>query len=112
MVVHDISVIRIAIFKPEADTPLVVDANAPLTDSIAAQAFQVVRRWQAQILYVHGRMQLGQAHQRASKDVGRQAPRLPGQKRTFSFWIGKVFNHNAIINNLFTKQQIQKQAHA
>ena len=42
MVVHDFHLIRISILPQEADTPLIVDPDAVLTLSIAAQRLQAI----------------------------------------------------------------------
>ena len=37
MIVHDLNIERIAIFKAKAHAPLVVDTNAPLTFTVMGQ---------------------------------------------------------------------------
>lgn len=108
MVVHDFNVKCIAALKPKTHTPLVVDANAPLPDAVAAQCFEPVGRGLAHVLYHRGRIQLGQTHDSATQDVRRQATRLACGKQAFGFGAGKVFNHMVIINNLFIVTNAQQ----
>jgi len=42
MVIDDLNVIGMATLKTEAYAPLIVDADAPLPDSVALQLFQLV----------------------------------------------------------------------
>jgi hypothetical protein len=47
MIIHDFDVFRAQFCPPEADPELVVDSNAMLAFSVAAQCFQVISRWRA-----------------------------------------------------------------
>lgn len=44
VIVDDFHVEGVAVFPPEADTPLVVDADAPFTLAITGKLFQAVSR--------------------------------------------------------------------
>ena len=50
MVVHDLGVEGVARPPSEADTPLVIDANAVLARPIAGEPFQSIPRWYPEIL--------------------------------------------------------------
>ena len=101
VIVHDFNVLRMAVIEPEADAPLLVDANAPLSLARAQQRFEPVGRRQTQVVDHSGRVQLCQTHYRPAQDVWWQAPRLAGGEQSFRLGAGKAFNHVAIINNLF-----------
>jgi len=42
MIVHDLDVVGLTVFPPEADPPLVVDANAVLTRAISVKLLQTI----------------------------------------------------------------------
>jgi hypothetical protein len=44
MVVDDLDIVGVSFMPPETDTPLIVDADAPLSFSVSPQFFQPVRR--------------------------------------------------------------------
>jgi hypothetical protein len=60
MVVDDLDVMGISVLPAEADTPLIIDADAVLSGSVATQRFQPVVRRDAQILEVLGIVQHAQ----------------------------------------------------
>ena len=60
MVVGNLSIKGVPVFSAEADSPLVVDADAVLSGSVALQRFQPVSRWDPQILQLHGILQKSQ----------------------------------------------------
>lgn len=49
MIIDDFNIIGVTAFPSKTNTPLVVDADAPLTGSIAAQLFQPVGGRYAQV---------------------------------------------------------------
>ncbi|PWC62089.1 hypothetical protein TSH7_15800 [Azospirillum sp. TSH7] len=50
MVINDLHLVDAVLAPDEADTPLVVDADAMLPSSISSERFQSVPRWRTQIL--------------------------------------------------------------
>lgn len=42
MIIGDLDIERIAVAKPEADSPLVVDSDTPLPGAIAAQRLEAI----------------------------------------------------------------------
>ena len=48
MVVDDFGVVRITVFPGEADTSLLIDSDAVLAFTVAAEGFEVVARWHFQ----------------------------------------------------------------
>ena len=49
MVIHNLNIVRIAVAPHKADAPLIVDANAVLSLSIALERFQVITRRRRQV---------------------------------------------------------------
>ena len=60
MIVHDFHIVGIAVAPNKADAPLVVNADAVLSFSIAFQRFQVIAWWRLQIAKFGGDIQLPQ----------------------------------------------------
>jgi hypothetical protein len=57
MIVNDLDVIRLTCLPAEAYSPLVVDANAVLTTSIALERFWPIAGWRPEIIQTRGPMQ-------------------------------------------------------
>jgi len=66
MVVCYLDVVGIAVVPREADPPLVVDANAPLTLAIADQPFEPVAGQHSQVCELHCRVQHQELAQRGT----------------------------------------------
>jgi len=58
VVIHDLSVVRIAVTPREADAPLVVDSNAICARTVAFQQLQLVSRKHAKIFQLQCPMQV------------------------------------------------------
>jgi hypothetical protein len=64
VIVHDLDVVSIAVSPAEADPPLIVDPDAVLSSTVAAESFQSVPRWYSEILKVHSGIQHPELAQR------------------------------------------------
>jgi hypothetical protein len=47
VIIHNLDIVGVTLLKSEANPPLGVDANAPLTDAVMLQRFQAIRGRQA-----------------------------------------------------------------
>src|SRR3546814_19501148 len=72
MVIGDLDIEGVATLELEAQPPPPVDADAPLTGSIALQGFAAVGRRRAQILDAFGEVQLMHAHHGSNPEILRQ----------------------------------------
>jgi len=50
VIVHNLDLVRVSVLPSKADAPLVVDANAVLTLSVAVQRFEPIARRDSQVL--------------------------------------------------------------
>jgi len=57
VIVDNLYVIRSTTFESKADSPLLIDSNAPLITPVAAQSFQPIARWPSQEVDGHGRIE-------------------------------------------------------
>jgi hypothetical protein len=90
--INDFNLLRIAGLELKTHAPTVIDADASLPLQLAQQSVKTVRRRLAQVRHINCSVQLGQLHHRATQGIRRQAPRLPRQKQTLGFRVGKAFN--------------------
>ena len=77
----------IAVHETKAQTPLIVDTDAPISHSIMLQWLQSVRRRDAQIFDSDRTVQLRQPHCRTGLARNRKATPLPRCINTFRFGI-------------------------
>jgi len=88
MIVNDLNVVGIAASPKEAHTPLIIDADAVLTLTVALQCFQAVPRRNHQILQGASTVKVKQLSTRYSLKgpkprhvhIGEQRFRLPGSE--------------------------------
>ena len=71
MVVCDLDFVGMAVLPVEADTVLIVDANAVLSGSIAFQAFQPIPRWGHQVSQIPSPIDLVKLPSRGVPQAGR-----------------------------------------
>src|SRR3546814_15475395 len=122
MVIGDLDIEGVATLELEAQPPPPVDADAPLTGSIALQGFEAVGRRRAQILDAFGEVQLMQAHQGSNPDTLRQPAGLPCRKQPLGFLVGAIPYHpvapvvmtfgNPTINHLFLLRNTAESPHS
>src|ERR1700683_2259586 len=72
VVIDDLDIVSASFGPVEADAPLVIDTNAPLSDTIAPQSFEAVAGWHAQIVDPFRGTNEAQLAQRAGLDRWRE----------------------------------------
>ena len=102
VVIHNFDIIGVAVFKPETDTPLFIDTDAPLPNPVTVQLFELIGRRHSQIENVNRSIKLIQAHRCTFQDFLLPPTRFSGFEKGFRFRVGKCFNHETIVNYLFT----------
>src|ERR1019366_4946360 len=80
VIVHDLNFVSIALAPNEAQTPLVVNANAVLSLSAAMQSFQAISGGRCPIAQFGGAIQLPKLAPRDVLDRLKAAARLPAGK--------------------------------
>ena len=90
MVVGDFDLHRAVVGPVKAHAPLVVDANAVLILPVAAQGFEVMRRWQSQIRERRGRDDALYSHASAALNVRRQAMHRVSKEDAFGVRVLKL----------------------
>lgn len=67
--VDDFDIQRSAVGEPEADAPLIIDADAPLALAIACQSLEPIVRWNLRLLHPHNPIEDGEFSQCDCLDV-------------------------------------------
>jgi len=95
MIIDDLDLICIAVTPLEADSPLVVDANAVLAGAIPYQLLEVVPWRNAKVFQCLGSVQKQQFPQSGSLEKAGQL--LDGEtlKQAFGLLVAKTANHRA-----------------
>jgi hypothetical protein len=93
MVIDNFNIVRLPTLKTEADAPLVVDPDAPLSDAVSGQRFEAVGWRHAKVVENHDRIQLGQSLDRPLQDVGGKMSGFPRGEKAFSFGVRECPNH-------------------
>jgi hypothetical protein len=83
----------VAVLPAETDTPLVVNADAPLPGTIASQWFEAVPRRNSEEVKTRGAMKLFQLALCSTLGVLWQLDREPAVKELFRFFAGKGCDH-------------------
>jgi hypothetical protein len=81
MIVHDFNIKHIAALKPEADTPLFIDADAVTALPVALQGFQPIARRHTQKIKCGGGMKLLQFTHGNGGDVHKPQNATTREKR-------------------------------
>ena len=87
MVIDNFNVVSFSTVKPEADAPLVIDADTPLPGSVSRQCFQTVGWRHAKIVDGRGCVQLGQSPDRPFQNVRREMPGFSRGEKAFGFLV-------------------------
>ncbi len=93
MIVDDFDVVRIAISPPKANSPLVVDPDAVLALSVAAEFLQSIARRNSQITKRSGRLEDEELPQRGSLQLYREASQPLATQHSFGVPISEGLDH-------------------
>ncbi|MDO9559651.1 MAG: hypothetical protein Q7I89_08185, partial [Syntrophales bacterium] len=96
VIINNFNIVSLAVFKPETDAPLFVDADAPLPGANSYQRFQAVRWRHTEIVDNRCRVDLRQPLYRTLQNVGRKTSGFPGDIKTFGFSIRECSNHGNV----------------
>lgn len=90
VVIDDFDIESFSFDEPEAEPPLLVDADAPLPRAITLQWLQPIRRRGSQILEACSGMQPVDLHQSPEPDIGRQPPGSLRGEQPFRFLVSEA----------------------
>ena len=72
MIIRNLDIVRAVSFKSEADAPLFVNTDTPLSGPFTFQRLQVVGRRESEILKFHSSVNLSESGNRPLLDILRQ----------------------------------------
>ena len=93
MVIRHLNVVRIAIFKTKAYTPLVVNGNRILSNPISLQLVKPIARRQLQVIYGCGEIKILQLAQCPLPNSRRKPLRLAAVIQLLRAFVGKCLDH-------------------
>ena len=93
MVIHNFNVPCIRALPAEADTPLVIDANAVLAFALALQGFESIAGRYTQIVEAPGLIQQKEFPSRDPLNLRRQPPRGLIRKQSLGLRVGEAAYH-------------------
>jgi hypothetical protein len=93
MVVAELDVIPVAVGKPKADPPLIVDRDGMLPRSITFEGVQPIPWRHAQIRELRGNVDGFKLPQRSPSDIRRHLLRLPRAEELLGLAIGEGLDH-------------------
>jgi len=93
VVVNDLNVVGVVAEPTEADSKLVVDADAVLAEPIADQLFESVGRWDLQVGKVGGGIEHNELSQSNALKIRWEAANFLTLKETFRVVVAKTANH-------------------
>jgi hypothetical protein len=96
VVVHYFDLVSAVVVPNKTNSPLIIDANAVLSFSIALQGFQVIARWHSQTDQFSDRMQLQQLAPSHALDVVEPGHHL-ASKQSLSVGTNERMDHEAIL---------------
>jgi hypothetical protein len=96
VVVHYFDLVSAVVVPNKTDSPLIIDANAVLSFSIALQGFQVIPRWHFQTDQFSDRMQLQQLAPSHALDVVEPGHHL-ASKQSLSVGTNERMDHEPIL---------------
>lgn len=97
MVVDDLNVVRVAVRPPKADPPLIVDPDAVLSSTIAAQLLEPIAWRRPQILKLNRRVDMAKLPEHHAPEVGREASDRLTFPEPLGVAVSKTPNHGRII---------------
>lgn len=97
MVVGDLDIVGIAIFPAEADSPMVIDPDAPLTGAIAGKLLQPIAGRDAKKVEGGSGAELFQLALGDALHILGKFRRKPAVEKLFGFFAGEGFDHRVIV---------------
>ena len=74
MVICNLNVMHAIRLESEADAPLVIDADTPLSRSFARKRLEAVGRWKPEVLNIYSGVNLGKSNDCPRLNIPRQFP--------------------------------------
>ena len=93
VIVGDLNVGGVAVFPPEDNAPLLVDADTPESLEIAGERFEAVGRWLVELVDGNDPVKLTKSHERPWLNIAREFPGVFPMEDFRGFLAGEVLDH-------------------
>jgi hypothetical protein len=93
VIVNDLDLVRIAILPTEADSPLVIDADAVLARAITAELLEAIPRRHPEILQLLGGINHDQLPEHHPDQFGGKAADTLTPEQSLGIRIGEALDH-------------------
>jgi hypothetical protein len=93
VIVNDLNIVGVGSFPAKADSPLIIDPNAVLPLSIAAELLKTIPRRNAQIVEHFGRVERHQLSEHEAPQISRKSSDRLAFKESLSVAITKGLDH-------------------
>jgi hypothetical protein len=93
VIVTKLHVVRISVFKPEANTPLVVDGNGVLPGAVSLERVQAIAWRNTQVRQPDRDMHGLEFAQGPARHIRWQTPCLSGTEQLFGLPVGEGLDH-------------------
>jgi hypothetical protein len=97
VVIHDFDIVSVTRLPAEADAPLIVDPNAPLSCAITSKSLEAVSRWNPEIVQDDCGVELAQLAQCHALDVCSQPPNRSAIEELLGILASEAPDHPPII---------------
>lgn len=96
VIINDLNFVRVTVGPPEADAPLVVNANAVLSGPVTLQFLEAVSRWDPQVVERVRRVEHDQLSEHGVAKRSRKAPNGLSGEQPLGISVGEALDHPGI----------------
>ena len=97
MIVCDLDIVSVTIDEPEADTPLIVDADRELSFPVPSEPMEQISGRDFEIVYSRCQVHVLKLSTRPPSDVRREPFRLPGDVKLLRLFVCEGLDHMPIV---------------
>ena len=96
VIVAELNVVRVAVVKPKANAPLIIDRDRMLPCTIAFEGVKPAAGRNAQVVHLRRDMHRLELSQGAARDVGRHSPCFSRTEELFGLTVGEGLDHTEL----------------
>jgi hypothetical protein len=102
VVIHDLDIVSVTRFPAEANAPLIVDPNAPLSRAITSKPLKAVSRWNSEIVQGDRSVELPQLAQCDALDICSEPLNEPAVEELLGILASEAPDHRPMITSPVT----------
>jgi hypothetical protein len=93
VIVDDLDVVGVAVLPAEADSPLVIDANAVLSGAVPLELFQAIARWNPKVVELLRGVHSNQFAKHGALELSRVSPDGLPAEQALGVAVGEALDH-------------------